>query len=70
MKILWATSSKGQAGASTEYLKHFCFSNILIPVQNMKEIIQNSLVWWYVNFELWLPKNSDPTETGEYQIWM
>ena len=31
----------------------------------MKEIVQNSLVWIYVNFELWPPENSDPTEIRE-----
>ena len=28
----------------------------------MKEKIQNSLVWWYADFELWPPENSNPTE--------
>ena len=43
----------------------FLFSNILIPFCNMKEMVQNSLVWWYVNFELWPPENSNPTEIRE-----
>ena len=51
IEILRASFSKGQAGASTEYLKYFCFSSILIPSCNMKEKIQNYLVWWYVDVD-------------------